>query len=681
MKLASKKKMLSKGRDISRLIMANYFLRKDSNLISQGKYKDKMKKIVAFFMLAVLLAPGFALADGGIVHFDPYSDRWDFADETNQQAFINYEKGVEKMILSVGVGDLREGKTMWIFPIPANPNKVAVDVVTKLPILRGEEISQKAQSNLDDALGFLQATQIYTLPFASTHTLGGSSSFDGGMPASTGLGGSFKNATRPDVVIYEHLEKEGITSEIITATTAQGFNEYFSKKGLKIESSSIPVLQNYIGKEYSFVVSWMEQKELFLTNEDIVKIIRSGSWSGNMQLDANAQTQAFELVQNLNKKYPGFSERGTQEGLDGKNKLSDIETNELKQGIKDHSEILQMLNNSKNQKGVFVSFPTEKIFFPLMPTSIYGSKTVPAEIRVMGHVTPDVFADIESFTKTEYYHDESIQFDKDLKAFYDGSSTDIKYTKIGINAPSKFFTEDLWMKNTAPVKTFYQMFLARQFLLVVFFLIAICSVTAGVLVGLLLFREWRNWEVVEKFGLIGLANCLTILGMIALLLPSNTKKDAEDATSLIQNIKEKGYFWKRRILLGVMIADFPFLLLSLLLLCLVLPQELSHQFFYGSSIFETLFSPVILFSFVPVIIFLAAFLFAKNIKKVDEYLFEGLKEKNYSAWTFQPRDKRKIAFIIVYSIVFLIISWVVVKLFVLSVGGQMIDSGRSGIQF
>jgi len=124
-----------------------------------------MKKIIAFLLLGIIFAPGFALADGGMIHFDPYSDRWDYFDETNQQAFINYENGVEKMILSVGVGDLKEGKTMWIFPVPADPNKVAVDVITKLPILRGEEISEKAQSNLDNAKKWLQATQIYTIPF------------------------------------------------------------------------------------------------------------------------------------------------------------------------------------------------------------------------------------------------------------------------------------------------------------------------------------------------------------------------------------------------------------------------------------------------------------------------------------------------------------------------------------
>jgi len=642
-----------------------------------------MKKIIAFLLLGIIFAPGFALADGGMIHFDPYSDRWDYFDETNQQAFINYENGVEKMILSVGVGDLKEGKTMWIFPVPADPNKVAVDVITKLPILRGEEISEKAQSNLDNAKKWLQATQIYTIPFTFLfrNTLI-SIQFVTKHWFSNSLGGSLKSALKPDVIVYEHLEKEGITSETVTAQTAQGFNEYFSKKGLKIESSSIPVLQNYIGKDYSFVVSWMEQKELFLTDDEITKIIDSGQYNCfSGEKCSEGRIQVYELVQNLNNKYPGFSEKSRQNDAPyhWKYLLSNNALNDLKQGIKDHPEILQLLN--KSQKGVFVSFPTNKIYFPLMLTSVYGSKIVPAEIRVMGHVTPEVFSNIESFTKTEYFWDESIQFDKELKAFYNGQSQDIKYTKVDINAPSKFFTDDLWIKNVAPVKTFYQSFIARQILLVILFLMVFCSVITGMLIGWLLFREWRNWEGMKKFGLIGLANCMTILGLISVILPTRTAKDSEDAISLVQAIRERGYYWKRRILLGVMIVDFPFFIISLFMLFFVIPQMLSYAYLYNDFTFEMLFSPILLMAFVPVIIFLAAVLFAEKTKKEDKYLFEELRQKNYSSWTFQPKDRRKIWFILLYSIFFLIISWTIVKLFVLSVGGQIISSGNSGIQF
>jgi len=185
----------------------------------------------------------------------------------------------------------------------------------------------------------------------------------------------------------------------------------------------------------------------------------------------------------------------------------------------------------------------------------------------------------------------------------------------------------------------------------------------------------------KKFGLIGLANCMTILGLISVILPTRTAKDSEDAISLVQAIRERGYYWKRRILLGVMIVDFPFFIISLFMLFFVIPQMLSYAYLYNDFTFEMLFSPILLMAFVPVIIFLAAVLFAEKTKKEDKYLFEELRQKNYSSWTFQPKDRRKIWFILLYSIFFLIISWTIVKLFVLSVGGQIISSGNSGIQF
>lgn len=652
--------------------------------IMRKKYNQSIsgrKKIITFFVLAILLVPSFSFADGGMIHFAPNSDRWDFSDETNQQAFINYESGVEKMILSVGVGDLNEGKTMWIFPVPADPNKVAVDVVAKLPSLRGEEISEKAQSNLDDAKSWLQATQIYTLPFAFTRSsmLSGSSRGGFNAPMSTGLGGGFKDTLRPDVVVYEHLEKEGITSEIVTARTTEGFNEYFFKKDLKIDSNSIPVLQNYIGKEYSFVVSWMGGKESVPAD----KII------SNLDLYFSKQPnypKFFSLYFSLREKYSELARAPRAvdflKSPEGRVVLQDMIQSIQKDPsiIEDNKWDEKKVVGNKNQKGVFVSFPTDKIFFPLMPTSVYGSKIVPAEIRVMGHVAPDVFSDIKSYTKTSYFWDESIQMDKDLKAFYNGSSIGVKYTKIEINAPSKFFTEDLWVKNYTPLKTQYQLFIATQVLSVIFLLIVICSALTGLTVGWLLFREWRGWEGIKKFSLVGLANCATLLGVIASILLEKTKRDPENADSLVQSIKEKGYFWKRKLALFLMIIDLPFLLLSIFAIPISMIQLLndlaSPYGHYRDN--DSLWAAIL--SFLPILALVVVW-FLFKVKTEDQLLFSDLKAKGYSVWTFQPKDKRKIWFIVLYSIVFLIISWVVVKLLILSVGGGMISSGSSGVPF
>ena len=168
--------------------------------------------LIAFLTL-FSLAPESVFADGLAIK---YSDRWDYSDETNQQAFINYEHGVQKMIISVGLDDENSEGVVWLFPVPADPSKVVIDVVKSLPQLSGEEISQKAKSNLDGITQSLLLTQIYTAVVVIPNT--------GRFLGGEGITG--------DVTVYEHLEKEGITSEIITAKTATGLYDYLRSKGL-----------------------------------------------------------------------------------------------------------------------------------------------------------------------------------------------------------------------------------------------------------------------------------------------------------------------------------------------------------------------------------------------------------------------------------------------------------------
>ncbi|MEW6042513.1 MAG: hypothetical protein AB1633_13425, partial [Elusimicrobiota bacterium] len=396
-----------------------------------------MKKLFLLTTLSLITSlalfsfiPESVLADGMVIEkIDPYSDRWDYSNESNQQAFINYTNGLQKMIISVGLEGKNRNGIIWLFPVPSNPEEVVIDVVKSLPGLRGEEISIKAKSNLGDILKFLQVTQIYTIPFIfpqildlyETRGFVTSAAQEGiGMGIEPGI----------DVIIYEHLEKEGITSEIITAKTAAGLYEYLKGKGLKIESGSIPVLEHYIGKEYSFVVSWISPS---------------------------------------------------------KNIISE-------------------------QRGIFVRFPTKNIYFPMLPTSVYGSETVPITIRVINHVSPKIFKNIKNYTEIGYYIDNYVYFDDQLKNFYRGKNQDIKYTKIDINAPSEFLTEDLWISNFSPIKTYYSTFVAKYPAISAILLLIISSLITGILAGKIAFPTLS--KNISKLGFIGLSNCLSILGLL-----------------------------------------------------------------------------------------------------------------------------------------------------------------------
>ncbi len=543
-----------------------------------------MKKLLSFITLSLIallamfsFAPKSVLADGIIIRPDPYANRWDYLNESNQQAFINYNNGLQKMIISVGLDGENSKGVVWLFPVPADPNKIAIDVVKNFPQLIGEEISNKAKSNLDDTKKFLQITQIYTIPFVALLERSYVDTMDTMYNVPLPLG-TKDQGIEQDVVLYEHLEKEGITSEIITAKTAFGLYDYLKNKGLKIERGSIPVLDNYIGKEYSFVASWINSSE----------------------------------------------------------------------------------NIVSKQRGVFVTFPTRDIYYPMLPTSVYGSKTIPTTIRVIGHVSPKVFHDIKSYTKTEYYIDSYPSFADDLKNFYNGQTQNVKYTKIEINAPSKFLTDDLWISNSAPIKTYYSTFFAEHPVISAILLLIISSLITEILAGWIVFKTLR--KNIFKLGLVGLSNCLSIFGLLITTILVSTKEKDEGIEPVLTEIKQKGYVWKRKVATILFLVAIPFLVFSLFSLPLLI-REIRYSMGYFD--FED-FILVLIIYILPIIALIVSFII-KRIKPEDKNLFEQLKLSGYSSWSFQPKDKLKIAFVPVFSVSFLIISWLLVKFIELTV--------------
>ncbi len=519
--------------------------------------KKRLYALTLFILMASLFTPFFVLADGMMIRPDPYSDRWDYSSEANQQAIINYENGLEKMIISVGLYKSNSQGVVWLLPVPSEPNKVVIDIVKELPQLRGEEISGKAKSYLSGITSYLMLTQIYSFYFfqLTSSFLAPSDSLTKGGVNSLG-GGSSGGET--DVVVYEHLEKEGITSEIITAKTAEGLYGYLKNKGLKIESGTIPVLDQYIGKDYSFVASWISPKTIPLD-----KIISPEEFKKNLTvyIDPGYYPRLYKKLQDkyfneYNKPLFNWNAISYLESKDG-----EVALEWLVQSINEDPTLLwsaqrnEEMNNTSTlkQKGIFVTFPTKEIYYPLLPTSVYESKIIPATIKIIGHVSPKLFSDIKNYTKIGYYtgwfspEDSSNtdtvnlyknfcqKFSSQINSYY------IKYTKIEINAPSKVLTDDLWISSQAPLKTYYTSFVANQLLIIGIILLFVTSFITGILVGLIVFKEARSKKGIIKCGLLGLFNCFSVLGLIIATVFARTKEMKEEDKALFDQLKAKGY--------------------------------------------------------------------------------------------------------------------------------------------
>ena len=176
------------------------------------------------------------------------------------------------------------------------------------------------------------------------------------------------------------------------------------------------------------------------------------------------------------------------------------------------------------------------------------------------------------------------------------------------------------------------------------------SFLVGAFAGTFIFREYRNLKGIFKFGFLGMFNIFTIIGLWIAMQFVKTGKRTEEINSIIEKIKQKGYYRKRKI--GALLYYVG--LLFFVVAVLNFPRwvrGLGYDFRHGFD-FNTYFVPVVFFLFAVSLILL-------KIKKEDVYLFNELKNNNCSKKTFQFNDKRKIHFLILFSVSFLFVSWFV----------------------
>jgi hypothetical protein len=432
----------------------------------------KMKRIISVFLICLFLLP-LVLADGMIIEPRGY------VLERGQIAYITYneETNLQKMIVGIQVDSIHGQKAAWIFPVPAPAGDVAIDVLPNMPSYYGREVKSYARSVVDNIAQRVLIYQIWpVILFMPHYVFGGIQNIASSkmMDASVESGQS--------VVVYEHIEKYGVTTELVGAVDNRAIKTYLTNKGLDVPFEAYRILDNYNGKGYTFVVSWLNQPEF---NPDPIEYI--------------AETPASSgSIDRSSPYYPQY-----------------------------------------RQLGVQVMFKTEKPYFPLLPTSIYGSEKVPATIFISDYYTPVVPDGIKGFTKTSYmktsesyYPTRGIYYDG-----FDSGSTPNEYTVVSINdVPSKFMTDDMWFEKGSPSDVGYASSLVNNFERnqgwKAWFLVIALSLAIGSLLGFVIFRE--QWW---KLTLVSLANALTIIGMIVALFFVKTKNVDPN---LRQRIKQAG---------------------------------------------------------------------------------------------------------------------------------------------
>ena len=396
-----------------------------------------MKKALALFLVLLLLIP-YAAADG--MMFIEDKDMWSLQPEQNQIAAVNYEDGMENLLISVSPGSEFVGsRAVWIFPVPAAPGTVKTDVLKGYPRLTGGNF----ENHFSDAVRTATGAQILYATFPLS-CFGGAAvvlSFMSGMAGS--IGGP------SDIIVYDRVEKMGVTTEVVSATSADSLRNYLIQRGMDPKVDERNLLQDYIGKNYTFVVTSIADVQKFRN-----------------------QTAPAEV----------------------------------------HHYYREENNWQANQVGVFVRFPTDRIYYPLKPTAAYGSREVPVLLYVTGYVSPVLYDAIESHTGVTYFTEDRYVPDSALLPFFNGKTDfpELKYTKIKITVPSDKFTDDLWIDPTPPAGTAFREWYIPSSAVVSVIVYILFSALASFIAGVLVFRK----KTVDRTILLlhGLWNCATFIG-------------------------------------------------------------------------------------------------------------------------------------------------------------------------
>ncbi|HCC06848.1 MAG TPA: hypothetical protein DEP72_01600 [Clostridiales bacterium] len=414
-----------------------------------------MKKIISLLYVVsfmIMLINQTSFADGMV--FSPPTGpatQIEVIPEEEQYCFINYNQDSQSMFLSIDLKTENDKKSVWIFPVPAEPKDVIMNVIDAQFSISGTEVNDAAKDKIEKVKDGMLATQIYPLLFEDDDNNWGYKSYDGMSAMGIMTDDSSINETQ-GVTVYEQIDKMGTRTELITAVDEMSIKKYLESNGVYINEKILNSLKQYIGQKSTFVVSWITDENQY--NEEL--------------------------------------------------QITDSDSLYTTQGNK--------------KVGVNVVFPAKELYFPLKLTSIYDSVIVPANIYVVGHVSPKPYSKLEQYLETEYYIDGSIDINssddkmKDIMLLKNVNLSGMDYTKITINSPSKILSEDLMINKESPIKVSFLKFIAVNSLLFGILSVIIISILLSIILGKVLYKQNISFK---RLIIIGASNIFSIIGVAA----------------------------------------------------------------------------------------------------------------------------------------------------------------------
>ncbi|MCX8065756.1 MAG: hypothetical protein N3G21_11395 [Candidatus Hydrogenedentes bacterium] len=443
-----------------------------------------------------------ASSDGGVfvsVKDDPFLH---LADENWQVAYINYVNGVEHMIISVTTNlELDGGKEIkdafWIFPIPAEPDDVNIDIVKdfKMPY-KGINIRRRVGENIQWWAGLTLTSQVFPIPIVLAFpilvkTRGGRS-----------ISGEDDLRLLSGVTEHISMEKMGLITKVITAKDADALYNYLKENGGEIQEDAKKIFQEYIGKDYSFVVSWVKNVDEYLRS------------------------------------------------LKGEKSSKRVSTLE---------HTLQ----------VYVKFKTDKIYYPMLMTRLYGKKYIQISLYF---AKPVVISEKDDVSLYDYnwgyfYLKGKHKIDPQYSDFYAGKDYygDCVYTLYYWSGMAQDLPNDLWVKEGFPKGLNKWIYFNRFYWIIFGLSYMVFSALSSLLAGYISFSKETRLSNLGLMGL-GLFNCLTLIGFTIAGNKILRRKRSQSWTELEAEIEKEGlkianiyirrfYIWFSLIFMSFMIGS------------------------------------------------------------------------------------------------------------------------------
>jgi hypothetical protein len=434
-------------------------------------------RLTVFLLILFILSAPVVFADRMSLRFNANESAWDLISENEQLCVISYDNGVQNMLLSIYLapGELTGENAVWLFPVPANPLDVTIDISKEFPSFTGVDVQRSAAEKLSGAFSLMRYTQGYPLLYIPPSTRRGEAGI-------SSIGGGPATVETEEVTVYSKVEKMGLTTELISTTEGNAFHDYLSTKGLNLAEAHISLLDSYIGQDYSFVVAYVSDLEQFKAETEAIW------WE---RIDYYERSH-FEWEVEY------FVEENNWDEITAAKYINQVHG----------TDVIPIVNMAS----LSITFPTERMYYPLKPTSLYGSRIVPATIVVLGHVSPDFYPDIENTSEAEYYTSEEYRPAENLRWLFNGESEvhGLQYTKISLNPEASALTEDLWIDPSTPLSVSMANLVYEHSTALALILFALCSVLASMIASVITYR--RNTS--KKLALWGLWNFSTLVGFI-----------------------------------------------------------------------------------------------------------------------------------------------------------------------